>query len=127
MQVLLPFTLNIIKSSKFNASNFRCLFIHSGHLIASISSHSPSESIFTSILPNQLNSILQFSLQKHCQKEEDNGRKLKSQTEQSWLFSKTLRRRQLHNLFTFSLSEHFEIICVASAGKFFGGKSLNLI
>jgi hypothetical protein len=103
--------------------------LHTGQLIASCSSHSPGESALASIAPRQLLSILQFALQKEKEEHHSDTNKyeqpmsrLKCQTEQTWLHSKTLRRRQLHNLFVLSLNEHVDMICVAPAGLF---KDLN--
>lgn len=102
----------------------RCLFLHSGQLIASAGSNSPSESTLTCFLPAQLQSILQFSPKPDPTDDNPGGLRRpqrrggflpKCHTEQTWLYSNTLRRSQLHNVFVLSLNEQTEIVVIALA------------
>ncbi|KAL3092379.1 hypothetical protein niasHS_007588 [Heterodera schachtii] len=116
----------------------RCLFLHSNRLIASVSSHK-GERTAAAFCHDDLCSLLQFARQspplfdaeeqqqqQSTDKTKDATRKSSTEKEQAeergrkshaelgiWLYSKSLRRRQLHNIFVFSLNERIEMICVA--------------
>uniref|UniRef100_A0A915D970 Vacuolar fusion protein MON1 homolog n=1 Tax=Ditylenchus dipsaci TaxID=166011 RepID=A0A915D970_9BILA len=78
----------------------RCIFVNSGQIIgSSCSSQQESMSLFDVMDTTQLSA-------KKC---------LKCQVEQGWIHSSILRRRQLLNVFVFSLTGEIELICLSNA------------
>uniref|UniRef100_A0A914CPM3 Phosphagen kinase N-terminal domain-containing protein n=1 Tax=Acrobeloides nanus TaxID=290746 RepID=A0A914CPM3_9BILA len=97
--------------------NCRCLFINSGQLIGSTCSHNRDNTpIFELVDPLDLSSILELG---QCTSDNNNNAtngkvSLKFQTEQLWLNYPLYNKNQLVNVFTYSISNEIDIICLCS-------------
>ncbi|KAI1725646.1 hypothetical protein DdX_02319 [Ditylenchus destructor] len=120
MQTLSPLFQEIAtKITQANSNHkCRCIFVNSGQIIGCTSSQSQeSRSLFEVMDTQELSSLLEFSL---CPSESylftsTNKKCMKCHVEQAWIYSNIMRRRQLLNVFVFSLTGEVELICLVNA------------
>ncbi|KAI1732140.1 hypothetical protein Ddc_00992 [Ditylenchus destructor] len=120
MQTLSPLFKEIAtKVTQANSNHqCRCIFVNSGQIIGCTSSQSQeSRSLFEVMDTQELSSLLEFSLSpsESYLFTSTNRKCMKCQVEQAWIYSNIMRRRQLLNVFVFSLTGEVELICLANA------------